>query len=119
MRITRRTMMRGAGGVALGLALGALGYWMMRSIEDYVTEALISVALVMGGYSLAVPLGVSGPVAMAVAGLIIGNFAVTDAMTEATRDNLLKFWDLVDHILNAALFLEAAEVYARRGLLRR
>lgn len=93
------------GGVALGLALGFVGYWAMRSIEDYVTEALITVAIVMGGYSLAVPLGVSGPVAMAVAGLVIGNFAITRAMTEVARDNLMKFWDLIDHILNAALFL--------------
>jgi CPA1 family monovalent cation:H+ antiporter len=93
------------GGAALGLALGLVGYWAMRSIEDYVTEALITVAIVMGGYALAVPLGVSGPVAMAVAGLVIGNFAVTQAMTEITRDHLMKFWDLIDHILNAALFL--------------
>jgi CPA1 family monovalent cation:H+ antiporter len=92
-------------GVLLGLALGFIGFWMMRTIEDYVTEALISVALVMGGYSLAMSLHVSGPVAMAVAGLIIGNFAVSDAMTEITRDHLLKFWDLIDNILNAALFL--------------
>ena len=93
------------GGAALGLALGFVGYWTMRSIEDYVTEALITVAIVMGGYSLAVPLGVSGPVAMAMAGLVIGNYAVTQAMTEITRDHLMKFWDLIDHILNAALFL--------------
>ncbi len=93
------------GGVALGLALGFVGYWAMLSIEDYVTEALITVAIVMGGYSLAVPLGVSGPVAMAVAGLVIGNFAVTRAMSETARANLLSFWDLIDHILNAALFL--------------
>lgn len=93
------------GGALLGLLLGLIGYWMMRSIEDYVIEALITVALVMGGYSLAVPLGVSGPVAMAVAGLIVGNYAITEAMTEITRDHLIKFWDLIDHILNAALFL--------------
>jgi CPA1 family monovalent cation:H+ antiporter len=93
------------GGVALGLALGLVAYWMVRSIDDYVTEVLITVAVVMGGYSAAVPLGVSGPVAMAVAGLIIGNFGVTRAMSAVSRDYLLKFWDLIDHILNAALFL--------------
>jgi CPA1 family monovalent cation:H+ antiporter len=93
------------GGAALGVVLGLVGYLMMRSIEDYVTEALISVALVMGGYSVAVPLGVSGPVAVAVAGLIVGNYAFTGAMTEETRDHVIKFWDLIDHILNAALFL--------------
>jgi len=93
------------GGVALGLALGFVGFFMMRTIEDYATEALISVALTMAGYSIAVPLGVSGPVAMAVAGVVIGNFAVTRAMSEKTREHLLAFWDLVDHILNATLFL--------------
>ncbi len=93
------------GGVALGLMLGLVGYWTIRSTEDYATEALITVALVMGGYSLAVALGVSGPVAMAVAGLIIGNFAMPHAMTDVTRDHLVKFWDLIDSILNAALFL--------------
>jgi CPA1 family monovalent cation:H+ antiporter len=109
------------GGVALGLALGFVGYWAMRSIVDYVVEALITVALVMGGYSLAVPLGVSGPVAMAVAGLIIGNFAVTDAMSEITREHLLGFWDLIDNILNAALFLliglQGIALVGRPGLL--
>jgi CPA1 family monovalent cation:H+ antiporter len=93
------------GGGVLGLALGAVGYFTMKSIEDYSTEVLISVALVMGGYALAVPLGVSGPVAMAVAGLIIGNFALSGAMDAHTRDSFERFWDLIDHILNAALFL--------------
>jgi len=93
------------GGVLLGLAIAAIGYGAMRSIEDYATEALITIAIVMGGYAVAEPLGVSGPVAMAVAGLIIGNVATRTAMSEATRDHLMKFWDLVDHILNAALFL--------------
>jgi CPA1 family monovalent cation:H+ antiporter len=109
------------GGVALGLAIGVVGYWMMRSIEDYVTEALITVAMVMGGYAVAVPLGVSGPVAMAVAGLIVGNFAVDQAMSEITRDHLMKFWDLIDHILNAALFLliglQGIALLGRPGLL--
>ena len=93
------------GGVLLGLALGGVGFVLMRSIEDYATEALITVALVMGGYAIAVPLGVSGPVAMAVAGLIIGNWAVDQAMSEITRQHLMSFWDLIDQILNAALFL--------------
>ncbi|MGH7022745.1 MAG: cation:proton antiporter [Caulobacteraceae bacterium] len=93
------------GGAILGAGLGVLGYWTLRSIEDYATEALITVALVMGGYAVATPLGVSGPVAMAVAGLIIGNYALAHGVSEITRDYLIKFWDLVDHILNATLFL--------------
>jgi CPA1 family monovalent cation:H+ antiporter len=109
------------GGAALGLALGFLGYLMIRSIEDYVTEALISVALTMAGYSLAAPLGVSGPVAMAVAGIVIGNFAVKGAMTPEARQHFLGFWDLIERILNAALFLliglQGVTLLERWGLL--
>jgi CPA1 family monovalent cation:H+ antiporter len=93
------------GGATLGLALGLVAFLAIRSVDDYATEALITAALVMGGYSLAARIGVSGPVAMAVAGLIIGNVAAPRAMTESTRDHLLKFWDLIDQVLNAALFL--------------
>jgi len=93
------------GGAALGLTLGWVAFLAMRSIDDYVLEVLISLALVMGGYSLAHLLHVSGPVAMAVGGLVIGNHGVAMAMSDTTRDHLLKFWDLIDHILNAALFL--------------
>lgn len=66
---------------------------------------MISLAVVMGGYAIARPLHVSGPVAMAVAGLVIGNKGVALAMSDTTRDYLLKFWSLIDEILNAALFL--------------
>ena len=93
------------GGVALGLVLGLIAFYAIRSVDEYATEALITAALVMGGYSLAARIGVSGPVAMAVAGLIIGNVAAPRAMSEATRDHLMKFWDLIDHLLNAVLFL--------------
>ncbi|WP_443750248.1 cation:proton antiporter [Asticcacaulis solisilvae] len=93
------------GGIVLGLAAGGLAYVAMRHIDDYNVEVMISLAVVMGGYSLASVLHVSGPVAMAVAGLIIGNAAVADAMSDTTRDYLLKFWALVDEILNAVLFL--------------
>jgi len=93
------------GGILLGLVTGALAYWAMRSIDEYNVEVMISLAVVMGGYSLANGIGVSGPVAMAVAGLIIGNAAVADAMSDVTRDYLLKFWALIDDILNAVLFL--------------
>lgn len=93
------------GGILLGLVTGAMAYYAMRSIDEYNVEVMISLAVVMGGYSLANSLGVSGPVAMAVAGLIIGNAAVADAMSDTTRDYLLKFWALIDEILNAVLFL--------------
>ncbi|MCU6452979.1 sodium:proton antiporter [Sphingomonas sp. A2-49] len=93
------------GGVLLGLGIGWVAFRMMRSIDDYKVEVLISLAVVMGGYAIARPLHASGPVAMAVAGLIIGNAGVAHAMSETTRDYLHKFWDLIDDILNTVLFL--------------
>ncbi len=93
------------GGVLLGLIIGWIAFRAMRSIDDYKVEVLISLATVMGGYAIASPLHVSGPVAMAVAGLIIGNAGVAHAMSDTTRDYLHKFWDLVDDILNTVLFL--------------
>lgn len=93
------------GGVLLGLAAGWIGYRAMRSIDEYNVEVMISLAVVMGGYALAAQLHISGPVAMAVAGLLIGNKGVADAMSDVTRDYLLKFWSLIDEILNAVLFL--------------
>ncbi len=71
----------------------------MRSIDEYNVEVMISLAVVMGGYRLAHWLHVSGPVAMAVAGLLIGNAGVALAMSDTTRDYLLKFWALIDEPL--------------------
>lgn len=93
------------GGVVLGLATGWLGFVAMRSIDEYNVELMITLAIVMGGYTLGRWLGVSGPVAMAVAGLLIGNAGVKQAMDDVTRDHVLKFWALVDELLNAVLFL--------------
>lgn len=93
------------GGVLLGLGIGWLGFAAMRSIDDYNVEVMISLAVVMGGYSFAHVVHVSGPVAMAVAGLLIGNAGVAQAMSDTTRDYLIKFWALIDEILNAVLFL--------------
>jgi CPA1 family monovalent cation:H+ antiporter len=93
------------GGALLGLVTGWIAYKAMHSIDEYNIEVMISLAVVMGGYSLAMALHVSGPVAMAVAGLLIGNAGVTHAMSDQTRDYLIKFWALIDEILNAVLFL--------------
>ena len=93
------------GGVLLGLITGWVAFRAMRSIDEYNVEVLISLAVVMGGYALARQLHVSGPVAMAVAGLLIGNHGVAHAMSDTTRDYLIKFWSLIDEILNAVLFL--------------
>ena len=93
------------GGILLGLAVGWIAFRAMRSVDDYKVEVLISLAVVMGGYAVARPLHASGPVAMAVAGLIIGNAGVAHAMSDTTRDYLHKFWDLIDDVLNTVLFL--------------
>lgn len=98
-------LIEAGGGVLLGLAIGGIGFRMMRSIDDYKVEVMISLAVVMGGYALAKAIHVSGPVAMAVAGLLIGNAGVAYAMSDVTREYLLKFWSLIDDILNAVLFL--------------
>lgn len=93
------------GGAMLGLIVGWIGYLAMKAIDDYPVELLITLAMVMGGYALAQNLHISGPVAMAVAGLLIGNRGVAYAMSETTRDHVIKFWGLVDEVLNAVLFL--------------
>ncbi len=93
------------GGILLGLVAGYVAFRAMRAIDVYSIEVLISLAVVMGGYALASRLHLAGPVAMAVAGLLIGNQGVTFAMSDITRDYLLKFWEIVDEVLNSVLFL--------------
>jgi len=94
-----------AGGVLLGLVLGGVAYWMLRQVEDYSVAVLITLALVMGGYALAIALHTSGPLAMVVAGLLIGNQGRSFAMSPATVAHLDTFWELADEILNAVLFV--------------
>ena len=93
------------GGGLFGLALGYLAYQMLKSVDNYQVEVLITLALVAGGYALAGALHLSGPSAMVVAGLLIGNHGRLFAMSEKTRDRLDVFWELVDGILNAVLFV--------------
>ncbi|GLU55353.1 Na(+)/H(+) antiporter NhaP [Dyadobacter frigoris] len=93
------------GGIALGAGIGFLGYRLMKSIDHFQTEILISLAMVMGGYSLCHYLHVSGPLAMVVAGIMTGNRGTALAMSDETRDYLGKFWEVTDEILNAILFM--------------
>lgn len=103
------------GGALFGLAVGGLAYAMLRSLDSYPVEILITLAVVMGGYALAHALHLSGPIAMVVAGLLLGNQGRVLAMSERTRDHLDTFWELVDEILNAVLFvLIGLEVLALR-----
>ncbi len=93
------------GGTIFGLALGALGYGLLKSIDQYQVEVIITLALVTGGYALANALHLSGPIAIVVAGLVIGNQGRKFAMSEKTREHLDVFWELLDEILNAVLFV--------------
>jgi CPA1 family monovalent cation:H+ antiporter len=94
-----------AGGIAFGMAIGSLAFVMLRRIDEYNVEVLMTVALVMGGYSAAEALGVSAPIAIVVAGLIVGNFGRAHAMSEQTRAHLDTFWGLIDAMLNGVLFV--------------
>ena len=93
------------GGLLLGLALGWIGFKALASMNEYALEVLITLALVMGGYALAMHWHLSGPLAMAVAGLWIGNQGVAEAMSAETEDYVIKFWELIDELLNSVLFL--------------
>ena len=93
------------GGIIIGLAGGWIAFVLLKSIDNYQVEILITLALVMGGYAVAAVLNSSGPIAMVVAGLLIGNHGRHFAMSEKTRGNLDMFWELVDEILNSLLFV--------------
>jgi len=105
MHVLGLFLRQAGGGVALGLALGYTGFLLLRSIDYYQVEVMITLAIVMGGSMLAGMLDVSGPLAMVIAGLITGNKSRRFGMSDLTRDYLDKFWGLVDNMLNAVLFL--------------
>ena len=93
------------GGALFGLVVGYVTYRLLRSVDNYQVEVLLTLALVMGGYALASALRLSGPIATVVAGLLIGNHGRRFAMSETTRVHLDTFWELIDEILNALLFV--------------
>ena len=93
------------GGAALGLICGMMAFMLMYSLDEHNLEIMITLALVTGAYSLALHLHVSGPIAMVVSGLLIGNQGARLAMSEKTRRHVFEFWDLTDEILNSVLFL--------------
>ncbi len=94
------------GGIIFGVVLGYLAFKLLKSIDHYQTELLITISVVMGGYVMASLLHISGPLAMVVAGLITGGDQVRrEAMSNITETYLDKFWEMVDELLNALLFL--------------
>jgi CPA1 family monovalent cation:H+ antiporter len=101
------------GGALLGLVLGWLTFRIMRHIDDYSLEVLMTLALAFGGYELAIALHVSAPIGAVCAGLLIGDIGAKHGMSELTREYVEKFWVLVDEILNAVLFmLIGVEIFA-------
>ena len=114
------------GGFVFGGVMGWVVYRMLKSVDAYQVEILLTLAIVTGGYALAHFLHVSGPLAMVVAGLLIGNRGRSLAMSEETVRHLDSFWELADEFLNAVLFvmigmelliLELAPGYLLAGLL--
>jgi len=93
------------GGAVFGLALGYVGFRLLRTIDAYSVEVLITLALVIGGYAAAERLHVSAPIAVVVAGLLVGNQGRRLAMSDVTRHHVDLFWELIDEIMNAVLFL--------------
>lgn len=93
------------GGALFGLLIGYIAYRMLRQVDNYQVEIIISLALVMGGYAFAEAWHLSAPIAIVVAGLLIGNHGRQFAMSDKTREHLDTFWELVDEILNAVLFV--------------
>jgi monovalent cation:H+ antiporter, CPA1 family len=95
----------GLGSIILGLTLGWLTCQLLRAIDDYKVEVFLTLALATGGYVLAEAVHVSAPITIVIAGLFIGNEARTTGMSEKTRVHLDVFWELIDEILNAVLFV--------------
>ncbi|MCD2178127.1 cation:proton antiporter [Rhizobium sp. C1] len=93
-----------AGGLLLGLTTGYLAFHAIRTVNDYSDEVLFSLALVMGTYGLAETLNVSGPIAVVIAGIFIGNRGAPLVMSKETRSYFFGFWRLVDYMLNGILF---------------
>jgi len=93
------------GGALLGMIAGYITFLLLKSMDDYILEVIATLALVTGAYSIALNLHISGPIAMVVAGVFIGNTGRQFAMSEKTRAHVTDFWHLIDEILNAALFV--------------
>lgn len=103
--ITWLLVKEAGGGLLLGAVLGLSASAALKRIDDYIVSVLITLSVVMGGYLIAHAAHISGPLTMVAAGLIIGNFSKRMVMSDVTKDYVNKFWELIDEILNAILFL--------------
>ncbi|HSV04636.1 MAG TPA: sodium:proton antiporter [Phenylobacterium sp.] len=100
-----QVVVQAAGGLVLGMLGAALVIRVMRAIDDYAVEVTLSLALATGVYAIAQGLGVSGPIAVVAAGLLVGDRGVRTAMSETTQRYVRAFWTLVDEVLNGLLFM--------------
>ena len=98
-------LLKAGGGIALGIGLGTVTYRLLRLVDDYRVEVLLTLALAMGGYALADALSLSAPLEAVAAGLLVGGPGREHAMSKVTREHVDRFWDLVDNALNVVLFL--------------
>ena len=110
MSVVELFLVEAGGGLILGLITGFLAYKMLAMIDEHAIEILITLGLVAGSYALAQRIEVlghhlSGPLAVVVAGLMIGNKGAQNSMSEHTRTYLFGFWEMIDEILNSVLFL--------------
>lgn len=113
LSLAGQVLLQAGGGGALGLLLGLVAIQAMRSIDDYGVEVGITLALATGAYALAQALNLSGPIAVVVAGLMLGRHGAREAMSERTRRYTRAFWTIVDENLNGVLFLLVGlEVFA-------
>ena len=93
------------GGALIGFIAGAFVHQLLKRVDNYQVEVLLTLALAMGGYALAQALHTSAPIAAVVSGILIGNTGRSFAMSDKTREHLDLFWELIDEILNAVLFM--------------
>lgn len=105
LHVAELLVVEAGGGIILGLLTGGIAFFALKGIDEYVIEVLISLALVFATYAIAHSLHVSGPLAVVVCGILIGNTGAMHAMSEQTKRYVFGFWTLIDEILNAVLFL--------------
>jgi CPA1 family monovalent cation:H+ antiporter len=98
-------LQQAGGGVLCGIVIGYVASWFMRSIDDYEVEIVLTLAIVTGGYTLVTAIDVSGPICMAIAGLIIGENLRVSSLSKESVQKVYDFWDLLDEVLNAILFV--------------
>ncbi|MBA2654672.1 MAG: sodium:proton antiporter [Gammaproteobacteria bacterium] len=105
MSVTILFTQQAIGGVIYGLIIGVIGSWLMKFTDDHKLEILLTIAIATGGYTFAQSLDISGPLAMVVAGIVVGNYGRNHTMSKAACTMLDEFWELIDEILNSVLFL--------------